>query len=180
MRGIQISEYVKVGSPSHLHDCIFSFLRVRCSYSPDCTLNHSSQGPHDLKVTDLPDPSPKPHEYLIAIHASATNFFDLLQIRGKYQHQPALPWVSGMEFSGVVLHAPESLASGAKPAFIKGDKVFGASQGGYATKVCATQDQLRPMPKGWSFFEAAGLFVTAPTSYAGLVTRAGIKKGKCW
>lgn len=34
------------------------------------------------------------------------------------------------------------------------------------------------MPKGWSYFESAGLMVTAPTSYAGLVTRAGIKKGK--
>ncbi len=33
------------------------------------------------------------------------------------------------------------------------------------------------MPKGWSFFDAAGLFVTAPTSYAALVTRAHIKKG---
>lgn len=36
---------------------------------------------------------------------------------------------------------------------------------------------MRPVPNGWSFFDAAGLFVTAPTSYAGLVTRAGIKKG---
>lgn len=34
------------------------------------------------------------------------------------------------------------------------------------------------MPEGWSFFDAAGLFVTGPTSYAGLVVRAGIKKGK--
>jgi len=33
------------------------------------------------------------------------------------------------------------------------------------------------MPKGWSFFESAGLFVTAPTSYAALVTRCGVKRG---
>lgn len=81
-----------------------------------------------------------------------------------------------MEFSGVVLQVP---SSGKKTAFKKGDRVFGASQGGYATKVCAKEAQLRPMPKGWSFFEAAGLFVTAPTSYAGLVNRANIKKGRC-
>jgi NADPH2:quinone reductase len=36
---------------------------------------------------------------------------------------------------------------------------------------------LKPVPEGWSFDEAAGMFVTAPTSYAGLVTRANIKKG---
>ena len=33
------------------------------------------------------------------------------------------------------------------------------------------------MPDGWSFEDAAGLFVTAPTSYAALVERAGVKKG---
>lgn len=135
------------------------------------------QGPEDLKVTGLSDPTPKPNQYLIAVHAAATNFFDLLQIRGKYQHQPPLPWVSGAEFSGVVLRAPQSLPGGKKPTFKEGDKVFGASQGAYATKICATEEQLRPMPKGWSFFESAGLMVTAPTSYAGLVTRAGVKKG---
>jgi NADPH2:quinone reductase len=37
---------------------------------------------------------------------------------------------------------------------------------------------LKPVPEGWSFDEAAGMFVTAPTSYAGLVTRANIKKGR--
>jgi len=36
---------------------------------------------------------------------------------------------------------------------------------------------LKPVPEGWSFFEAAGLFVTAPTSYGALVTRAGVKEG---
>lgn len=34
-----------------------------------------------------------------------------------------------------------------------------------------------PVPEGWSFREAAGLFVTAPTSYGALVVRAGVKKG---
>lgn len=55
--------------------------------------------------------------------------------------------------------------------------MFGATQGGYATHVSCTEDRLRPVPKGWSFQDAAGLFVTAPTSYAGLVVRAQIKQG---
>lgn len=33
------------------------------------------------------------------------------------------------------------------------------------------------MPEGWSYFDAAGLFVTAPTSYGALVQRAGVKAG---
>lgn len=124
-------------------------------------------------MTDLPDPTPNANQYLIAIHATATNFFDLLQIRGKYQHQPPLPWISGSEFAGVVLQTPTSKTTKYKV----GDKVFGASQGGYATKVCAQEESLRPVPKNWGFFEAAGLFVTAPTSYGALVVRAGVKKG---
>lgn len=131
-------------------------------------------GPQDLTVTTLPTPTPNPDQYLIAIHATATNFFDLLQIRGKYQHQPPLPWISGSEFSGTILSTP---ASSASPTFKRGDAVFGAAQGGYATHVCAKEEALRPVPKGWGFVDAAGLMVTAPTSYAALVTRAGVKKG---
>ena len=33
------------------------------------------------------------------------------------------------------------------------------------------------MPKGWDFVDAAGLMVTAPTGYGGLVVRAGVKEG---
>lgn len=55
--------------------------------------------------------------------------------------------------------------------------MFGAAQGGYATHICATETALRPVPKGWGFVDAAGLMVTAPTSYGALVVRAGVKKG---
>ena len=87
----------------------------------------------------------------------------------------AFPWVAGAEFAGVVLAAPST--SVVRPRFAVGDRVFGASQGAFATKVCATEAQLQPVPPGWSYVEAGGLFVTAPTSYAALVVRAGIKRG---
>ncbi|KAF2970431.1 hypothetical protein GQX73_g3109 [Xylaria multiplex] len=132
------------------------------------------KGPKELQVTELPDPKPSPDQYLIEVHAAATNFFDILQIQGKYQHQPPFPWVSGAEFSGVVLAAP---ANSKSPRFPVGSRVFGASQGAYATKVCATEEQLLAVPTGWSFTDAAGLFVTAPTSYGALVLRAGVKAG---
>ncbi|KAK8017101.1 hypothetical protein PG993_015290 [Apiospora rasikravindrae] len=132
------------------------------------------KGPKELKVTELSDPKPGPDDYLIEVHAAATNFFDILQIQGKYQHQPPFPWVSGAEFSGIVLATP---ANSKSPKFPVGSKVFGASQGAYATQVCAREVQLLPVPSGWSFEDAAGLFVTAPTSYGALVLRAGVKAG---
>jgi len=125
------------------------------------------KSPEGLQLSTLPDPSPKPHEYLIAIHAAATNFFDLLQIRGKYQTQPPFPWVAGAEFSGVVLRAPTSLPDGRRPKFKEGDKVFGATQGAYATKITAVEDVLRPVPDGWSFFDAAGMITAMEHVQAG-------------
>ncbi|KAL8948502.1 MAG: hypothetical protein Q9222_005321 [Ikaeria aurantiellina] len=130
------------------------------------------KGPEDLKVTNLPDPVPTPDTYLIAVHAAATNFFDLLQIRGKYQHQPPLPWIAGAEFAGVILSTPSSKSN---PKFKKGDRVFGSSQGAFATQVCAREEALMPVPPGWGFLEAAGLMITATTGYAALVHRAGVK-----
>ncbi|KAI6084927.1 hypothetical protein F4821DRAFT_164203 [Hypoxylon rubiginosum] len=134
------------------------------------------KGPKELKVTELPEPKPKPNQYLIEVHAAATNFFDILQIQGKYQNQPPFPWVSGAEFSGVVLATPSDPKSN-PPKFPIGSRVFGASQGAYANRVCAAEHELLPVPRGWSFTDAAGLFVTAPTSYGALVLRAGVKAG---
>lgn len=168
MRGIQIKEYVKVSF--HLKITPARVLAAKQTFS-------SPKGPEDLRVTNLPDPKCQPDQYLINIHAAATNFFDLLQIRGKYQHQPQLPWIAGMEFSGVVAALPPQLPSGRKPRFKVGDKVFGASQGAYATQVAAKEESLKPVPKGWDFLHSAGLFVTGPTSYAALVTRAKVQKG---
>ncbi|KAL4897409.1 alcohol dehydrogenase [Aspergillus ambiguus] len=133
------------------------------------------KGPLDLQVSTLPTPAPSPNEYLIEIHSAGTNFFDLLQIQGKYQHQPPLPWVGGAEFAGTVIAVPTAPASA--PRFQVGDRVFGATQGAYATHVLAAERTLLPIPAGWSFEDAAGLFVTAPTSYGGLVHRAGVQPG---
>lgn len=151
-------------------------------------------GPEDLTVTTLPTPQPHPTKYLIQIRAAGTNFFDLLQIRGKYQHQPPLPWVAGAEFAGIVLAVPTSepsssgsqvlasndgiLSTTTGHRFKVGDRVFGATQGSYATHILAPENVLLPIPAGWSFEDAAGIYVTTPTSYGGLLTRANLQKGE--
>ncbi|KAL9082958.1 MAG: hypothetical protein Q9159_006059, partial [Coniocarpon cinnabarinum] len=135
------------------------------------------KGPDELSIASVPEPSPQPDQYLIQIHAAATNFFDLLQIRGKYQHQPPLPWIAGAEFAGVVLQAPSELPGNRTPKFKAGDRVFGSGQGAFADQIAVNEERLLSVPEQWSFFEAAGLFVTAPTSYGALVHRAGIIAG---
>jgi NADPH:quinone reductase-like Zn-dependent oxidoreductase len=68
-------------------------------------------------------------------------------------------------------------ASSKNPKFPVGSKVFGATQGAYATKAVAKEVSMLAVPKGWSYKQASGLFVTAPTSYGALVVRAGVKAG---
>ncbi|KAJ5659069.1 hypothetical protein N7507_005520 [Penicillium longicatenatum] len=132
------------------------------------------KGPLELKVSTVPTPSPASDKYLIEIHSAGTNFFDILQIQGKYQHQPPLPWIGGSEFAGTILAVPTSAPNS---RFKVGERVFGAIQGAYATHILAPEASLLPVPQGWSFEDAAGLFVTAPTSYGALVHRAGVKEG---
>jgi NADPH:quinone reductase len=150
-------------------------------------------GPAELALATLPTPQPSPDKYLIKIHAAGTNFFDLLQIQGKYQHQPPLPWIAGMEFAGVVLATPTgSAATGSQVAsdlsgsistqtshrFKVGDRVFGAVHGAYSTHILAPEAVLFPIPTGWSFADACGIYVTCPTSYGALVTRANLQAGE--
>ncbi|KAK8153827.1 quinone oxidoreductase [Phyllosticta citrichinensis] len=132
--------------------------------------------PSELQVAEIPEPVPKPNEYLIQVHSFSCNFFDILQIQGKYQVQPPFPWTAGVEMAGVVLRTPSAPTGGA-PKFKVGDRVFGGNQGAFAEQVAVIEEQLFPMPQGWSFAEAAGLWITAPTSYGGLVLRGEIKKG---
>ena len=55
-----------------------------------------------LTWKELPTPAPKAGEVLIRIHAASLNFPDLLIVQNKYQMKPALPFVPGSEYAGVV------------------------------------------------------------------------------
>jgi NADPH2:quinone reductase len=85
-----------------------------------------------------------------------------------------------MEFSGVVAAVPSAPPSGESGAhkYKVGDKVFGAAQGAYAEAIAVPEDGLRKVPEGWGFADAAGLMITAPTSYAALVIRAKVQQGE--
>jgi len=59
--------------------------------------------------------------------------------------------------------------------FKKGDKVYGsAPNGAYAEKIAIDATAVHHLPKGMSFTEGAAFGLIYPTSYAGLVHRAGL------
>ncbi|KAF9501485.1 alcohol dehydrogenase [Pleurotus eryngii] len=134
---------------------------------------------HPSKITlnpEYPEPSTVgDDEVLVDIYSSGVNFFDILQSQGKYQHQPALPFILGSEFAGrIAKNSPIPKGSSFKP----GDRVFGASQGAYSEKAVVKAKSLLPLPDALTYDQGAGLFVTWPTSYEALVGRAQVKPGE--
>ncbi|EGG03227.1 uncharacterized protein MELLADRAFT_49522 [Melampsora larici-populina 98AG31] len=135
-------------------------------------------------LTDLPacllknveSPIPGPDEVLVNVNCAGMNFFDILQVQGKYQDQPPFPFIPGSEFSGMI-SKDSPIPTGCN--FIPGKtRVFGSTQGAYAEKVKARWDRLIEMPDGLSFEQSAGLYITYPTSYVALVNRGQLKKGE--
>ncbi|GAA5900906.1 hypothetical protein JCM6882_005974 [Rhodosporidiobolus microsporus] len=128
------------------------------------------------RLVDCPEPEVKEDEVLVDVHYAGLNFFDLLQIEGRYQHKPPFPYVAGAEFAGVVSKT-SPIPKGCD--FIPGvTRVFGAGQGAYAEKIAVDFRKILPVPSNMGLDEAAGLYVTYPTSYAGLVNRAQVQKGE--
>ncbi|KAF7288666.1 hypothetical protein HMN09_01372600 [Mycena chlorophos] len=130
---------------------------------------------HPSKITlttDWPEPVPKKDQLLVDVYAAGLNYYDILQAQGKYQIKHPLPFVLGTEFAGVVRKAP------AGSAFKAGDRVFGAVTGAYAERVAVDPGAVTKLPETLSFEQAAGMYVTWPTSYEALVGRAKLQPGE--
>ena len=58
--------------------------------------------PGSIQLREIDAPQPESNQVLIESAAAAVNFPDLLQIRGKYQIIPEIPFIPGKEAAGVV------------------------------------------------------------------------------
>lgn len=123
---------------------------------------------------DLPNPIPAEGEALLRVSAVGLNFADLLMAKGKYQQRPALPFVPGMEFSGVV----EDLGPGATgPA--PGTRVLGVcGTGALAEKLCIRAEGLTVLPPEIGLDEAAGFPIAHGTSHLALTRVARLQPGE--
>lgn len=127
--------------------------------------------PEQIQLVDISLPEPGPGEVRIRNRAAALNFFDILQIQGKYQVRPPLPFTPGSEVAGTI----DAVGSGVS-SFSVGDRVQAmASSGGYAEYSRAPVHKTFPVPKTMSFEEAAAMIVTYHTSYLALKYRTVLK-----
>lgn len=126
------------------------------------------------ELKDIPTPDPRPGEVLVRVKAAAVNFPDLLQTRGEYQHKPALPFIPGLEMSGVV----EKLGEGVDQWKVGDEVVGGARIGGFSEYAVTPAAGLRPKPERLSFAAASSYGAAYLTAWVSLVRRAQVQPGE--
>lgn len=124
---------------------------------------------------DVPDPvCHAEFDVKIKIRACAINRADLMQRAGIYAPPEGWPkeW-PGLECAGEVVECP------ANGRFKVGDRVCALlGGGGYAEQVVVPEGMCMPMPKGFDFWEAAGIPEVYATAYLNLKIVGGIQKGE--
>ncbi|MCX7179149.1 MAG: NADPH:quinone oxidoreductase family protein [Proteobacteria bacterium] len=124
----------------------------------------SSFGPlEQLTVQEVAAPRPGAKQVLIDIKAAALNFPDALMVQGIYQVKPALPFVPGAEFAGVISEVGTEVRN-----YKVGDRVIAYGLGGFAEEGVADVAHILPLPAAMDFDIGAALVLTYCTSLHGL------------
>ncbi len=130
--------------------------------------------PDGMRYADLPIPEPPPGTVRIRHHAAGVNFYDTLQIQGKYQVKPPLPFTPGGEAAGVV----DALGKGVT-SLTPGERVTAILFGGaFAEYSVAPAVQVFPIPDTMSYAEAAAMPIAYHTSLYALERRAPPSPGE--
>lgn len=128
----------------------------------------------DPVLTQIPAPAPAKGEVLVRVSAAGLNFADLLMAEGRYQTRPSLPYIPGMEFSGIVAALGPG-TTGPAP----GTRVLGISgTGALADQVCVAADSLSVLPDGMSMTDAAGFPIAYATAHLALTHKARLQPGE--
>ena len=127
-----------------------------------------------LTWKELLTPTPGAGEVLIEIQAASLNFPDLLIVQNKYQMKPALPFVPGSEYAGVV----RALGEGVQHLQIGQTVACLSGTGGFGTHTLALAKLCLPLPAGFPAVDAAAFIMTYATSHHALIDRGQLKAGE--
>ncbi len=140
--------------------------------------------PEHLQMRDVPAPVPKDRQVLVRVHATTVNDYDWSMVIGRPRiyrlvfglFRPRRP-IPGMELAGVV----EALGPNATKWRV-GDAVYGdTSNGGLGTFVefvAVPESELRRMPNGLSFVQAAAIPHALELAYQAVVEIGKLKDGE--
>jgi len=131
-------------------------------------------GPGTLVIEDLPEPVAGPGELLVAVHACAINYPDVLIIEDKYQFKPERPFAPGAEISGTVIAIGDGVEGWAK-----GDRLIATARHGcLAEKAVVQASQAFPLGEDQDPVAGAGLLFTYGTTIYALSDRGELKAGE--
>lgn len=111
------------------------------------------------------------HQVRIEISHAGINRADLMQVAGAYPPPPGASDIPGLECSGTVSEVGADVE-----AFSVGDEVCALlAAGGYAEQVVVDQQQVLPLPKGWTKEQGAGWLETYATAFLNVFQLARVK-----
>lgn len=124
--------------------------------------------------TDVPDPVCRgAFDVRIRVKACAVNRADLMQRAGVYAPPPDWPTWPGLECAGEVVECPPN------GRFAVGDRVCALlGGGGYAEEVVVPAGMCLPLPKGFTFEEAAAIPEVYATAYLNLRLVGDLQRGE--
>lgn len=127
-----------------------------------------------LRFSEAGVPEPGPAEVLIRVAAAGVNRPDVLQRQGLYPPPPNASSVLGLEVAGEIC----ALGPGVD-GWALGEGVCAlVNGGGYAEYALAPAAQCLPIPKGFSYEQAAALPEACFTVWHNLWQRARLKAGE--
>ncbi|MBK1612529.1 NADPH:quinone oxidoreductase [Rubrivivax gelatinosus] len=132
------------------------------------------EGVGALRWRELPTPEPAAGELRVAIRAASLNFPDLLIVEGKYQAKPALPFVPGAEFAGIV----DAVGAGVTTFAVGQPVAVVGTHGGFASHACVDASRVIPLPAGFALEDAAAFAFTYGTSQHALIDRGALRAGE--
>lgn len=126
-----------------------------------------------LEFVDVDDPVPGAGDVVVDVTAASVGFPDLLQVTGRYQTIPPLPFVPGREFVGVV-----SAVGADVSAFSPGDRVLSITGGGLAERAIVPAAFALPVPDAFDDVVASAVLVNYGTAIVALENRARLRRGE--
>jgi len=128
-------------------------------------------------LTELPVPDLRPGEVLLEVHATALNRADLSQAAGDYPPPAGESQVLGLEAAGVVAELGPGVEE-SDVARVGREACALLAGGGYAEYVAVPAAMLMPLPRGWTFEEAAALPEAHFTAFVNLFQEARLQDGE--
>jgi len=137
---------------------------------------HAYGGPDVLRLDEVPRPEPRPRDLLVRVCAAAVNPVDWKLRSGRHILRYRLPWILGLDVSGVVE------AVGSKVTrFAPGDEVWSSPvhnrPGTYADYVCIDEQQVARKPTNLDHEEAASVPLVGLTATQCLVDMGAVGPG---